>query len=482
MRLCEALKEYETLSLYRGHMPGHKGNPEYSFPEILVKYDITETDDMDNLHDAKGVIMESQQYASSLYGSDECFFLINGSTAGILSAVSAATVQGDEILIARNCHKSVYNAVVLNRLKCRYVYPKIISGVNICTGIDVCDLEKELNYNKGIRAVVITSPTYEGLSSDIAAITETVHKHDAILIVDAAHGAHFGFHNGFPASAVMSRPDIVIHSVHKTLPAPTQTALLHVNGSRVDRGKLKRFLSTYQSSSPSYLLMAGIDNCMTVMDEHGDRLFSEYLTNIEWFENRTSKLKNMTHMCRMLYKTEYSITDPDPCKIVISTVNSGISGKELYDILREEHKIQPEMAAADYCLIIMTIMDRKEDFERLINALECIDEKLEKLIKQSAEKTETAVKDGRYCCSLKNSKLMEAYEVLDDIGRLKPCQLSEAVGKISGSYVLLYPPGIPVIVPGEVISEETAAEVLFMMNKGLNVQGIGSSGEVMIYE
>ena len=482
MRLCEALREYETLSLYRGHMPGHKGNPEYSFLESLVKYDITETDDMDNLHDAKGIIMESQQYASSLYGSDESFFLINGSTAGILSAVSAATVQGDEILIARNCHKSVYNAAVLNRLKSRYVYPKIISGINICTGIDVRDLEKELNDNKGIRAVVITSPTYEGLSSDIAAITETVHKHDAILIVDAAHGAHFGFHKGFPESAVMSKPDLVIHSVHKTLPAPTQTALLHVNGSRVDRRKLKRFLSTYQSSSPSYLLMAGIDNCMTVIDEHGDELFRKYLNNIEWFENRTSKFKRLTHMCRMHYKSEYSITDPDPCKIVISTVNSGISGKELYDILREEHKIQPEMAAADYCLIIMTIMDKRVDFERLINALECIDEKLEELKKQSADKTETAVKGGRYYCSLKNRKLKEAYEVLDDIGRIKPCLLSEAAGKISGSYILLYPPGIPVIVPGEVISDETVAEVLSMMKKGLNVQGIGSFKEVMIYE
>ncbi|MCR5419937.1 MAG: aminotransferase class I/II-fold pyridoxal phosphate-dependent enzyme [Lachnospiraceae bacterium] len=476
MRLCAALKNYVSSGFYPGYMPGHKGNDKYSFFGDILKYDITEIDDMDNLHDAKGIILESQKYAAALYGADETYFLVNGSTVGILSSILACTESEDKILIGRNCHRSVYNAVVLNKLDCYYVYPGYIEEFGINSIINPGDVENILKSNIGIKVVVITSPTYEGISSDIASIAKISHKYGAILIVDAAHGAHFGFNDAFPDSAVKSGADIIIHSVHKTLPSLTQTALLHVAGTRVNKEKIRELLKVYQTSSPSYLFMASIDNCMSILKEHGKELFDGFLNNISEFESRAKKMRYLIYMSRLLCSEKYKITGNDICKIVINTKNAGISGKELNEELRSLYKIQPEMAADNYCLFIMTIMDTKEGFERLITALEDIDEKLFVKCKGRIFEREDL---NLYLYNSRPIKRISSFEALKETGNR--INLKDAMGRICADYISIYPPGIPVLVPGEEISVQIIEALNRAIEEKLNVQGVTDNREIRVY-
>ena len=274
--LFTLLREYGESDFYPYHMPGHKRKGQGDFDERILGIDITEIDGFDNLHQPNGILLDCQRRAAGLYGSDESFFLINGSTCGILSAISAALPVGGHILMARGSHKSAYHAAYLRKLKITYIYSDINEKFDICEAVSAADIEKLLDENTDIGAVYIVSPTYEGRIADVGAIAETVHKRGIPLIVDEAHGAHLGFADGFAKNSCQLKADIVIHSVHKTLPAMTQTALLHVNGGIVDRDKLRRFLHIYQSSSPSYILMAGIDNAMQMIENEGRKLFADF--------------------------------------------------------------------------------------------------------------------------------------------------------------------------------------------------------------
>ncbi|MCR4755608.1 MAG: aminotransferase class I/II-fold pyridoxal phosphate-dependent enzyme [Lachnospiraceae bacterium] len=478
-RLCEALTEYAKRGNYPCHMPGHKGSSRYSFLGDILKYDITEIDGLDNLHDANGVIAASQDFAAKLYGAGDTYFLVNGSTAGIMSAITGTISPGDKVLIARNCHSSVYNAVREGRLRCRYLYPGLVDGYDMFADTDPTAVENAFDKEPDISAVVITSPTYEGIVSDIERIADTVHRHGAILIVDEAHGAHFGFSHGFPETANRKGADIVINSVHKTLPAPTQTALLHVNGDRVDKEAIKRRLKIYQSSSPSYLLMAGIDNCMTVLYEHGDRLFEELYHNLNVLKEQTEKLENIDIIGRDTLINGSGVFDLDPCKLSIQA--KGRSGRWLYDELRLNHGIQPEMAAGSHCLLIMSIMDSGEGFDRIKNALLCIDEKIDsenETVEEASYITEKA--NGKSIYGIRCDRASEIYETA---GRtVKVIDIKEAAGYESADIISVYPPGIPLIVPGEVINDELIGALLLIRAGGMNIQGMTKDGKISIYE
>lgn len=223
--------------------------------------DITEIDGFDDLHHAEGILKEAQERAAKVYHASETHFLINGSTAGIISAILGTTEKGDSILVARNCHKSVYHAIYLNELDPVYIYPKFDTEQGLSTEIDAEDVQKALEEHPKIRAVMIVSPTYDGVVSDIEKIAEIVHEAGCLLIVDEAHGAHFGFDPYFPESANMYGADLVINSLHKTLPALTQTALLHVNGERVNRRKVKA-VSGYAADEQSVVYTDGKYRCV----------------------------------------------------------------------------------------------------------------------------------------------------------------------------------------------------------------------------
>ena len=292
--IFDKLKNYSDSDYYAFHMPGHKRNLDLMDGTSPYRIDITEIDGFDDLHHAEGILKEAQERAAEVYHADETHFLVNGSTVGILSAILGTTEKGDSILVARNCHKSVYHAIYLNELDPVYLYPKFDTEQGLSTEIDAADVQKALEEHPKIRAVMIVSPTYDGVVSDIEKIAEIVHEAGCLLIVDEAHGAHFGFDPYFPESANMYGADLVINSLHKTLPALTQTALLHVNGDMVKRRKVKQYLDMLQTSSPSYILMASIDACIHLLEEtqlQKCSIFKEYAAHIDTLREELKKLK-----------------------------------------------------------------------------------------------------------------------------------------------------------------------------------------------
>ena len=316
------------------HMPGHKRNIEQFSMGNPYGIDITEVDGFDNLHNPTGLIVDSMNCTAKMYGAKNTFYLVNGSSAGLLTAISAVAKRGHKIIMARNCHKSVYNAVYLNELYPVYVYPDSVNDLGINSQISADNVEKLLEENKDVSAVIITSPTYEGIISDISAISEVVHKLGIPLIVDEAHGAHFHFHKAFPDSALDMGADIVVQSIHKTLPAFTQTALLHVKGNLIDINKIRRYLDMYQSTSPSYILMAGIDNCMDFLRTKGPDMFHRYVMNLKAFRVNIKKLDHIK-----LFDTD------DISKLILYVPNGRLNGKQLYAILLNKFHIQLEMAS-----------------------------------------------------------------------------------------------------------------------------------------
>ena len=268
-----------------------------------------------------------------------------------MAAVSAAVKRRGHILIARNCHKAVYHAAYLRELKVSYTYPQEDVQVGINGGISPQNVERCLQENRDIEAMLITSPTYDGIVSDVGKIAEIAHSYGIPLIVDEAHGAHFRFSEYFPVSSVDLGADVVIHSVHKTLPSLTQTALLHRCTDRIDRDLLVRFLGIYQSSSPSYILMSSIDACMDTMQKRGGKMFREYTENLEYARKRLSACRHI-RLISPQPGEKTKIYDFDKSKILLSTVHSTMNGRELNNLLRKEFHLEMEMEAENYVLAL----------------------------------------------------------------------------------------------------------------------------------
>lgn len=462
-RLYKELENYSHKDYYPFHMPGHKRNPISVDGNFPFERDITEIDGFDNLHHPEGILKKAQEDAARLYHTKESFFSINGSTAAILAAISASVKKGGNILVARNCHKAVYHALYLRDLIPTYIYPHLDKNLGINGGISPSRVERELEENKEIEAVVITSPTYDGVVSDIRSIAEIVHKYNIPLIVDEAHGAHLQFSKYFPCSAVDTGADIVIQSLHKTLPAMTQTAILHVLSDRADRDKIQRFLGVYESSSPSYILMASIDACIDKLDRQGKEMFQDFTHMLDTARKRLSKLKHIQLLGDELVGN-MDIFGFDKSKLLFSTKNSSLTGKELYTELLQKYQIQMEMEAEDYVLGIASVGDRLEGFEKLCNAIEEIDRKQEDLYVKE---------DGIFKDIHPNMHMKQVISISDALEMpVNHCLLDESIGKISAEFVYLYPPGIPIIVPGELITGQFVRNMRRYKEKGLHLQGL----------
>ncbi|WP_313130009.1 aminotransferase class I/II-fold pyridoxal phosphate-dependent enzyme [Anaerocolumna sp.] len=460
MNLYDKLIEYSRDDYYPMHMPGHKRNAAFSMTNPY-SIDITEIEGFDNLHHAEGILLEGMEQAAKLYNSKHTNYLIGGSTAGLLTAIGAAANKGDKVMVARNCHKAVYHGIYLNELHPVYIYPQADTHFNINGGISPEKIEELLIKHKDIKLIILTSPTYEGVISDIPSISRIAHKHKVPLLVDEAHGAHLGFHTGFPDNSIQAGADIVIHSLHKTLPAFTQTGLIHVNSDLVDYEKIKKYLGIYQTSSPSYLLMASIDRCITLLLDKRKELFDRYYNLLQNFYDHMKALKNLKILFPDNIKN-YGFYKFDPSKITISVKNTDISGIKLYDMLLKEYKIQMEMVTKDYVLGMTSICDTTEGLHRLSEALLDIDKKLESISaipgKHLTDKTEVP------------EWVMSSWKADNCLQESIPLTLSE--GRISGDYVYLYPPGIPLLVPGERISKSLLEDIYSYQREGLHLQGL----------
>ena len=464
-RLYRALEIYSQEDYYPFHMPGHKRNPDTVNTDLPFDRDITEIEGFDNLHHPEGILKKAQETAANVYGTKECYYSVNGSTAALLAAVSAAVPRKGQILVARNCHKAVYHALYLRNLIPTYVYPQMDQKWWINGGISPDKVERALAENPEIKAVLLTSPTYDGVVSDIEKIAEIVHRYEIPLIVDEAHGAHFHFSNYFPTSAAELGADLVIQSFHKTLPSMTQTAVLHNCSDRVDSRLIRRFMGIYQSSSPSYILMASMDACMEKMSSDGNEMFREFTKILEKARRRLSECKYIRLVSPEIGTA--GVFDYDRSKLLFSTRYASMTGSELAQILLEKYHIQVEMETEHYVLALAAVGDSEEGFERLCQAIEEIDQEEAQKTKEKRETEEPKAGRTAYTSLSQFMSITEAMESESEIRKLE-----ESVGRISAEFGYLYPPGIPLIVPGEQITGQFIRNMRIYMEEGLYLQGL----------
>ena len=472
--LINRLKAYKDSRIYPFHMPGHKrlqlggikgetARSGMDFPNPFF-VDITEVEGFDNLHHAQGILKQSMEWAARVYGADRTWYLINGSSCGILASVCGCTRPGGHILMSRNCHKAAYHAAYINHLRTSYVYPQDLPGLGIQGGILPEDVEKALEEHRDIQAVFIVSPTYDGVVSDVSKIADIVHRKGIPLIVDEAHGAHFRFGKWFPDSALDMGADAVIQSVHKTLPSLTQTALLHIKGNYVNSRNIERYLSIFQSSSPSYVFMASIENSIFVMDrmqrERDSVQMKEYEAHLMDLRRRLASMKNLRLVDRDIVGMG-GVWDLDVSKIVVSTRGTALSGADLSSILREKYHLEMEMCGADYVTAITTVFDSPEGLQRLGDSLEEID--------ADVTGTPGSREDGPAVYGMRAQAQCCLREAMESPSR--PVLLKGSEGKISAEFVYLYPPGIPILAPGENIARNILDVIEEYIKKGLPIQG-----------
>ncbi|MGN1084983.1 MAG: aminotransferase class I/II-fold pyridoxal phosphate-dependent enzyme, partial [Lachnospiraceae bacterium] len=435
--LLQQLKKYNNTML-PFHMPGHKRNLSLSgkggyLEALSADCDITEVAGFDNLAEPEELLLSVKKRAAALWHSEDAYLSVNGSTCGILAGIYATVSYGGNVIAARNCHKSVYNGLRLLNAKVSYLLPERDTSTGACGSVTPEAVETALKRCPGAQLVIITSPTYEGVLSDVEGICRTAHAHGVPVLVDSAHGAHLGF-GAFPKSAVTCGADLVVQSLHKTLPSLTQTAIAHRNGTLISEKAYKEAVNLFQTSSPSYLLLASMEGCIGLLEQKGEELFSEWQAALEEFYRKTKGLKHLSVV------QEAGVFARDRSKLIVSTAGTSLTGTELMERLRTGYRIEAEMAAEQYLIAMTGMGDTKESLMRFAEALLELDAEC-----RPAPKRELCYPPLPVCrCGVAEALKAQAEE----------CELKASVGRIAAEYVWAYPPGIPLLVPGEEISAE----------------------------
>lgn len=445
--LLENIKDYSQSSIYPLHMPGHKRNME-KFPFLpFFSWDMTESYGMVDLFAKEGLLQEKQEQVAKSHHSYKSYFGINGSSGHLLAAIFAATKKKDPVLVQRNCHRAIYHGLELQELEPIFFLPEENKEFGLYDSVSPQKIEKLLEEYPKTKCVLICSPSFEGILSDIKTIAEICHKKDCLLLVDQAHGAHFHYSKDFD-SAISLGADLVIESLHKTLPALTSTSLLHIS-QRIDPKKVEHYLRVFQTSSPSHILLASIDECLIYMEEKGRQEMEKHYIKLQAFYKKIQGLEKL----QVFQRKDWF----DPSKILISTSQTPIVGKDLAKILREDYAFELEMAYGDYCLALTSLADRKDALLAFANALLEMDQKLEK----TQEKKMTIFPS----LAKRNFSIREAQE---KEGRLVHFQ--DSLGKTILEYLWAYPPGVPLLIPGERIEASSLARIQELQDKKIGLE------------
>lgn len=448
------------------HMPGHKGSAIYrehgyeEFLDHLMDCDITEIPGADNLFQTEGVLKTTMERYRCLYDTKESYLLVNGSSGGLIAAILASVPKGGKLVLARNCHKSIFNALSLGDITPVYAYPETIEEYGILGSVSPEEVARCLDENPEASAVILPSPNYYGICSDVAAIAEEVHARGKVLIIDQAHGAHLNFFakyvlSGFPSAAEASGADLVINSIHKTLASFTQTALLNVCSDRVDKYDLEDRLQAIESSSPSYPMMASLDMNADLLEQHGGQLMKDWADSLAWFYETAEKevpgLRIMRHA--ML----------DTTKVNLDMSAYGLNANELEELLMEKG-IFVELVTGNILMCMTGIGNKRCDFERLMDAL--------REIAAGREIIETKPEQPK---AVTASLKMTAVPV-----RKERIRLEDAAGRVCASSVIPYPPGIPIVCPGEIFDEDVIAYIAARRQAEEKVIGVDELGRVAV--
>ena len=434
--LLDRLKAYGPL--YPMHMPGHKRR--LGRDELPFSWDMTEVEGVDDLHEAQGILKEAMDRTAALHGAEKTWYLVGGSTCGLLAGIRALAPDGSGILVGRNCHKSVYHAIELGHLQAHYLTPPVDPRFSVYGSISPGAVEKALEEFPGCACVVITSPTYEGVISDVRGIAEVCRRRGIPLLVDEAHGAHLGLFPGWPDSAVRCGADLVVESAHKTLPSLTQTALLHLPaGSLADPQEVERQLDIFETSSPSYPLMASLDSCTSLLLSRGEELFRSWLQTLWEYDQKVKDLRHLRALGHSAPCPQFFGFDPG--KLPVFTGGTQFTGASLAQALRSRFGFETEMACGHLCLGMTSPADDREAVLRFADALLALDREC-----QARPRPAPTVlpAPGPVRCTIARALSLEALEL----------PMEAVCGRIAAEALWAYPPGVPLIAPGEQITEE----------------------------
>lgn len=399
--MIDELSALSESDIYPFHMPGHKrrgvrdllkadgfvGSDTKSawqdkgyWLDEAYAHDITEIDGFDDLQKPDGIIADIEERIAAYYGFDRAFLSVNGSTCGNLSAISALVPHGGCLMMDEGCHRSVYNAVKIRELKTIYLERETIPESDLSACISLGEVKKKLseaeNKNMLPAAVLITSPTYEGFIADVSGIADAVHEYGIPLIIDGAHGAHFTAKDNEARFPMLSdKADIIVVSLHKTLPAMTQVSAVLINGKKIDHDEIKRYINIYQTTSPSYILIASAERCLDIMEETEAELKNKLIKNLNKLYSLNDILQKL-YLAGCDYIGKYGVHDFDRSKVNVMDRTGSLTGRELYDFFRTKYYLQPEKCTDHTCLMLTTVMDTEDGFNRLTEAIKDIDSSL----------------------------------------------------------------------------------------------------------
>ena len=460
------------------HTPGHKqGLGAHALLRELVteaglREEVSLMEELDDLHEPTGCIEEAQDLAAALYGADAAFFAVNGTTGAIHAMFVAALSPGDTVLVPRNVHRSVFGGLVLADARPVYIEPVVDEALGIAHGLSTEAVREACRLHPEAKALLLVSPTYYGVASDVRAIAEIVHEAGMALLVDEAHGAHLAFSDDLPESAIAAGADLVAQSTHKLLGAMTQASLLLLREGRIEKERVQRAMSLLTSTSPNYLLLASLDIARLQMAEAG----AAHLARAVGLARKLRREVNATPGLfsfgeeRMGGAGAFAL---DPLKLTVTVTGLGLTGAEAAHILRHEHKIEAELFDAKNVLFLLTYADTEESAGRLLAALRSLAQR-RTAHGATAAAAAGAVPDGRKAQAAVRLPAAPTVALPPREAfyrRSVPCRLREAAGRIAAETIAFYPPGIPVICTGEVFTAEVCRYIEAMAAAGLKVTG-----------
>lgn len=459
--IIEALEKHQHSSQCNFHVPGHKQGkaiPAVSWLHEIAKYDLTEVGELDDLHQPEGVIAEAQSLAAKVFGAQKTWFLVGGTTAGILAAVLSVCKPGEKILIARNSHQAVYHGCYLAGAEaiCMEARFDPITQKELPYTAEL--VEQYLQQHPDIQAVFLTSPNYYGRTIPIAEIAEKCHRANVPLLIDEAHGAHFAFHSALPVSALSSGADLVVQSTHKMLPSFTMSSMLHIQGELLEEEAISEALRMVESSSPSYPLLASLDLARQIMEQQGEELLEEKIKELIDFRLH---LRNHKHITELFHLGQ------DPFKIYL-TSNKSVTGFRIGEWL-ESKGIYTEMADAFGVLAVASIGSKKRELLLLQQALDKLDQEISTWAEEEIPRfPERSI--ASHSISYESIRKQEVAWI----------PITEAVGKLAAKPIIPYPPGVPTILPGESYTESNLAWIQKLVYAGAKIRGIQLSSSLFV--
>jgi arginine/lysine/ornithine decarboxylase len=474
-----ALAESRKVSF---HTPGHKSGKGISTrfrkfvgPKIF-SIDLTTLDEVDSLQKPRGVIKEAQELAAKAYGADRSFFLVNGTTGGNHAMILTSCKLGDKILVARNAHKSVLAGIILCGAKPVFFAPAYDTNLNILMNVTYEETRAAIDLHPDAKALFLTTPNYYGITADIERIIPYAHEHDMVVLMDEAHGPHLKFHPALPISALDAGADICVQSTHKIIGGMTQASMLHAKGNRVNFRTLTNVLKFVQTTSPSYILMASLDLARMQMATEGHKLLEKAIKLAEEARLRINKIPGLTCFSKAIIKDSMFLKmgDLDVTKLTITVKELGLSGYHVSQILNSSYNIQVEMADPFHILVIVSIGDRRDDLNRLVEALKEIAKNHPSHVTPHATSTPL---ERVGLPVFRNQAIATPQEAF--FSEHQYLELQEAVGLTSSEIVTVYPPGIPMLVPGEVITQEIVDYIKNMDGLGATIDGLNESNSLI---